>query len=135
MANNDTEGDKVCQDNEVIFATRKYLQEHNIDWHTGEDVAVSVEPETKAETVEIAHAAEKPIVVYSLGQYGVGERGEELRTLAHQVKEGGSNDAITEAVNQLSDLFEKIPEVERERMVLVPMPGKTGIPGYTDDIA
>ena len=135
MANNDTEGDKVCQDNEVIFATRKYLQEHNIDWHTGEDVAVSVEPEAKAETVEIAHAAEKPIVVYSLGQYGVGERGEELRTLAHQVKEGGSNDAITEAVSQLSDLFGKIPEAERERMVLVPMPGKTGIPGYTDDIA
>ena len=135
MANNDTEGDKVCQDNEVIFAARKYLQEHNIDWHTGEDVAVTVEPEAKAETVEIVHAAEKPIVVYSLGQYGVGERGEELRTLAHQVKEGGSNDAITEAVNQLSDLFGKIPEAERERMVLVPMPGKTGIPGYTDDIA
>lgn len=90
MANNDTEGDKVCQDNEVIFAARKYLQEHNIDWHTGEDVAVTVEPEAKAETVEIVHAAEKPIVVYSLGQYGVGERGEELRTLAHQVKEGAA---------------------------------------------
>ena len=45
MANNDTEGDKVCQDNEVIFAARKYLQEHNIDWHTGEDVAVTVEPD------------------------------------------------------------------------------------------
>ena len=55
--------------------------------------------------------------------------------MAHQVKEGGSNDAITEAVSQLSDLFEKIPEAERERMVLVPMSGKTGIPGYTDDIA
>ena len=135
MAYNDTEGEKVCQDNEVIFAARNYLQEHNIDWHTGEDVTVSVEPEVKTETVEITQAAEKPIVVYSLGQYGVGERGEELRTLAHQVKEGGTDGAITEAVSQLSDLMEKIPEAERERMVLVPMPGKTGVPGYTDDIA
>ena len=135
MANNDTEGDKVCQDNEVIFAARNYLQEHNIDWHTGEDVAVSVELEVKAEAVEVAKATEKPIVVYSLGQYGVGERGEELRTLAHRVKEGGTDGAITEAVSQLSDLMEKIPEAERERMVLVPMPGKTGVPAYTDDIA
>ena len=85
--------------------------------------------EAKQETIE------KPIMVYSLGQYGVGEHGEELRQLAHQVKEQGTSDAITEAVSQFSDLFAQIPEADREKMVIVPVPGKTGVAGYTDDIA
>ena len=85
--------------------------------------------ETKQETIE------KPMTVYSLGQYGVGERGEELRQLAHQVKEQGTSDAITEAVSRFSDLFAQIPEADREKMVIVPVPGKTGVAGYTDDIA
>ena len=89
--------------------------------------------ETVVETKQ--NAVEKPIMVYSLGQYGVGERGEELRTLAHQVKEQGTNEAVTEAVSRFSDLFAQIPEAEREKMVIIPMPGKTGIAGYTDDIA
>jgi hypothetical protein len=70
-----------------------------------------------------------------LGQYGVGERGEQLRSLAHQVKENGSQEAIDNAVDELETIFSTIPESERERMVLVPVPGKTGVPGYTDDIA
>ena len=85
--------------------------------------------EAKQETIE------KPIMVYSLGQYGVGEHGEELRRLAHQVKEQGTSDAITEAVSRFSDLFAQIPEADREKMVIVPVPGKTGVAGYTDDIA
>jgi len=85
--------------------------------------------EAKQETIE------KPITVYSLGQYGVGEHGEELRQLAHQVKEQGTSDAITEAVSRFSDLFAQIPEADREKMVIVPVPGKTGVAGYTDDIA
>ena len=85
--------------------------------------------EAKQETIE------KPIMVYSLGQYGVGEHGEELRQLAHQVKEQGTSEAINEAVSQFSDLFAQIPEADREKMVIVPVPGKTGVAGYTDDIA
>ena len=85
--------------------------------------------EAKQETIE------KPIMVCSLGQYGVGEHGEELRQLAHQVKEQGTSEAINEAVSQFSDLFAQIPEADREKMVIVPVPGKTGVAGYTDDIA
>ena len=133
MANNDTEGNKVCQDNEVIFATRKFLEEHNINWQTGEDVTVPLQQE--AETKEQVQAEVRPLLVYSLGQYGIGERGEELRTLAHQVKENRSPETIDNAVDELEAIFSGIPESERERMVLVPVPGKTGVPGYTDDIA
>ena len=79
--------------------------------------------------------AAKPMVVYSLGKYGEGERGEELRQLAHDVKEGRGQDAIDYAVDELEAIFANIPEAEKERMVLVSMPGRNGVPGYTDDIA
>ena len=131
MANNDTDGKTVTQDNEVIFATRKFLEEHHINWQTGEDVTAEQEVELREST----SARVKPLQVYSLGQYGVGERGEQLRSLAHQVKENGSQEAIDNAVDELETIFSTIPESERERMVLVPVPGKTGVPGYTDDIA
>ena len=131
MANIDTEGKTVTQDNEVIFAVRNYLEEHHINWQTGEDVSAGQE----AEPQESTSVKEKPLLVYSLGRYGVGERGEELRSLAHQVKENGSQEAIDNAVDELEPLFSSIPESERERMVLVPVPGRSGVPGYTDDIA
>ena len=92
---------------------------------------------TQIETTKEAkqESIEKPITVYSLGQYGVDEHGEELRQLAHQVKEQGTIEAVTEAVSRFSDLFAQIPDADREKMVIVSVPGKTGVAGYTDDIA
>ena len=50
MANNDTDGKTVTQDNEVIFATRKFLEEHHINWQTGEDVTDEQEAEPRETT-------------------------------------------------------------------------------------
>ena len=128
-AKDDTNGDIINQDNEVIFAARQVLEERGINWqhpmggiHEGEGEL--------SETQQ-----DMPLIVYSLGRYGVGERGENLRTLAHQVKEVWTDDIITDAANQLSGIFKNLPYSERERMILVPMPGHDGFPGYTDDIA
>ena len=84
--------------------------------------------ETKQETVE------KPMTVYSLGQYGVGEYGEELRQLAHQLKEGASKESLDKSVDLLSAIFENIPKEEHDRLVLVPMPDHKGVPGYMDEV-
>jgi len=91
---------------------------------------------TQMETVEEKkqETAEKPITVYSLGQYGVGEYGEELRQLAHQLKEGASKESLDKAVEMLSAIFENIPKEEHDRLVLVPMPDHKGHPGYMDEI-
>ena len=212
LASQDTDGDKINQDNECIFAARKMLGAVEAEKHETKeevdspDVTVQTKPTARekrkqevldilaegtsfkgttrygletvfsanyfelADVVRLSNGeqggdmtyspadfikavkngtltqiettteakqetTEKPITVYSLGQYGVGEYGEELRRLAHQVKEQGTSDAITEAVSQFSDLFAQIPEADREKMVIVPVPGKTGVAGYTDDIA
>ena len=91
---------------------------------------------TQMETVtEIKQeTAEKPITVYSLGQYGVGEYSEELRQLAHQLKEGASKESLDKAVEMLSAIFENIPKEEHDRLVLVPMPDHKGLPGYMDEV-
>lgn len=46
----------------------------------------------------------------------------------------GTNEIISQAVNQLSGIFKNLPHAERERMVLIPMPGAGGVSTYTDDI-
>ena len=91
---------------------------------------------TQIETVEETkqETAKKPLMVYSLGQYGVGERGEELRQLAHQLKEGASEESLNKAADMLSAIFENVPEEERDRIVLVPMPDHKGQPGYMDEV-
>ena len=88
--------------------------------------------ETEAEAKQ--EAAEKPFVVYSLGQYGVGERGMELREIALQLKKGASEETINDAAEKLAAIFNQVSPEERERMVLVPMPDRKGLPGYMDDV-
>lgn len=125
-AKEDTKVDFVHQENEVIFAARQLLMDRGIDWHKPMELIL--------EEGNDLSEAKPPILVYSLGQYGQGERGENLRILAHQVKEQGTDDIITQAVNQLSGIFNNLSPVEREKMVLIPMPGADGFPAYTDDL-
>lgn len=125
-AKEDSKGDFVHQENEVIFSARQLLMEREIDWQKPIDDIL--------ENTDDISEIKSSLLVYSLGQYGMGERGEDLRTLAHQVKEQGTNEIISQAVNQLSGIFKNLPHAERERMVLIPMPGAGGVSTYTDDI-
>ena len=134
----DTKGETVNQDNEVIFAARKLVDEMDMmKAELAQKEGDTIEDAEVIEEIKDDHAQSqqtKPLVVYSLGQYGVGENGEELREIALQLKKGASEDTINDAVDKLATIFNLVSPEERERMVLVPMPDRKGLPGYMDDV-
>ena len=74
------------------------------------------------------------MLVYSVGRYGGDENGEELRTIAHQIKEYGTESSIDAAVTKLIGVINNIPDEDKRRMVLIPVPGTTGYAGYMEDV-
>ena len=66
--------------------------------------------------------------VYSAGQYGGTVMGEELRTIAHQVKEYGTDSSVRAVVDKMIGIFNNIPNEDLKKMVLIPMPGASGYP-------
>ena len=118
LSNGEPGGDLTYSPADFIKAVRK-----------GTLTQIETMAKTKQETVD------KPITVYSLGQYGAGEHGEELRQLAHQLKEAGGQKSIDKAVKAFEDVINSIPVAEQERVVLVPVPDHNGLPGYMDDVA
>lgn len=114
---------------ETIHSARHILEERGIDWHQPvieEAEAVEVQDDNKVEE----NNDQKTFQVYSVGKYGEGEKGEELRRIAHQVKEFGSDSSVQMAVTQLMGIFNQIPAEEKKRMVLIAMPGTTGYADY-----
>ena len=125
-------GEIVFQDNETVFAARHLLEGRGVDWHQPYIEDADIEEIYEDGVVEAQE--ETPVQVYSVGQYGVGEQGEELRRIAHQVKEYGSETSIDMAATQLAGIFNNIPDEDRKRMVLIPMPGTTGYADYMDSV-
>ena len=72
--------------------------------------------------------------VYSAGQYGGTVMGEELRTIAHQVKEYGTDSSVRAVVDKMIGIFNNISEEDLKKMILIPMPGASGYPGYMEKI-
>ena len=72
--------------------------------------------------------------VYSAGQYGGTVMGEELRTIAHQVKEYGTDSSVRAVVDKMIGIFNIIPNEDLKKMVLIPMPGASGYPGYMEKV-
>ena len=72
--------------------------------------------------------------VYSAGQYGGTVMGEELRTIAHQVKEYGTDSSVRAVVDKMIGIFNNIPNEDLKKMVLIPMPGASGYPGYMESV-
>ena len=72
--------------------------------------------------------------VYSTGQYGGTVMGEELRTIAHQVKEYGTDSSVNAVVDKMIGIFNNVPDEDRKKMVLIPMPGASGYPGYMEKV-
>lgn len=122
---------------ETVYSARQLLEERGIDWHKPlfEEAVVVENPEeikeeAQQEEKQDVKEADNTIQIYSVGQYGVGERGEVLRSIAHQIKEFGSESSIDLAVTNYLSIFNNIPSEERNRMVLIPMPGTTGYADY-----
>ena len=72
--------------------------------------------------------------VYSAGQYGGTVMGEELRTIAHQVKEYGTDSSVRAVVDKMIGIFNNIPDEDMKKMILIPMPGASGYPGYMENV-
>ena len=72
--------------------------------------------------------------VYSAGQYGGTVMGEELRTIAHQVKEYGTDSSVRAVVDKMIGIFNNIPDEDMKKMILIPMPGASGYPGYMEKV-
>ena len=126
-------GDKVCQDNETIFSARELLEGRGVDWHQPY-VEDAVAEEIHEENAPAEGQAVKYIQIYSVDDYGRGVQGEELRRIAHQVKEYGSDSSIGFAANYFAKIFNNIPDEDKKRMVLIPVPGTTGYPSYMEGV-
>ena len=72
--------------------------------------------------------------VYSAGQYGGTVMGEELRTIAHQVKEYGTDSSVRAVVDKMIGIFNNVPDEDKKKMFLIPMPGASGYPGYMEKV-
>ena len=72
--------------------------------------------------------------VYSAGQYGGTVMGEELRTIAHQVKEYGTDSSVRAVVDKMIGIFNNIPDEDMKKMILIPMPGASGYPSYMEKV-
>ena len=72
--------------------------------------------------------------VYSTGQYGGTVMGEELRTIAHQVKEYGTDSSVRAVVDKMIGIFNNIPDEDMKKMILIPMPGASGYPGDMEKV-
>ena len=125
--------DRVFQDNETIFAARELLLGRGVDWHQPYIEEADVE-EIHEENAPAEAQKESKVQIYSVDDYGVGDQGEELRRIAHQVKEFTSESSVGFAANYLTKIFNNIPDKDRKRMVLIPVPGTTGYPGYMEDV-
>lgn len=81
------------------------------------------------------HPLNRPkMLVYSAGEYGGSEKGEERRTLAHSLKKFGSDTAVRAVVDKMVGIFNKIPLEDKKKMVLVPVPGSSGQPTYMKEV-
>ena len=125
--------DRVFQDNETIFAARELLLGRGVDWHQPYIEKADVE-EIHEENAPAEAQRESKVQIYSVDDYGVGVQGQELRRIAHQVKEYTSESSVGFAANYLTKIFNNIPDEDRKRMILIPVPGSTGYPGYMEDV-
>ena len=124
---------RVNQDNETVYSARELLDGRGVDWNQPYIEDADVE-EIHEEIAPAEVQKESKVQIYSVDDYGVGVQGQELRRIAHQVKEFASESSIGFAANYLSKIFNNIPDEDRKRMILIPVPGSTGYPGYMEDV-